>query len=235
MSSRIFLASQVLSSWELFRDLSPAALEKLTASAVLRRYPEETRIFNQGDSDVRAHVLVEGSVRISQAGSDGAQSVIRFIRPGETFGSVALFTDGRYPADAVALTASLEASWSEAELLQLMDCYPQIARNIIGIIGKRLQEAQERVRELSTQRVERRVARALLRLADQAGNSTTDGTEIEFPLRRGDVADISGTTQYTASRLLAAWEKAGWLISRNRRLTLRNSSEIRRIAEDLAG
>jgi CRP-like cAMP-binding protein len=81
--------------------------------------------------------------------------------------------------------------------------------NVIRIIGTRLKDVQERVRELSTQRVEQRVARAVLRLARQAGHSTVDGTAIEFPLRRKDVADISGTTLHTASRILTAWEKAG--------------------------
>jgi CRP-like cAMP-binding protein len=106
--------------------------------------------------------------------------------------------------------------------------------NVIRIIGMRLKDVQERVRELSTQRVEQRVARAVLRLARQAGHSTVDGTAIEFPLRRKDVADISGTTLHTASRILTAWEKAGLLVSQNQRLTICKPAEIDRIAEDPA-
>ncbi|MGH6818359.1 MAG: Crp/Fnr family transcriptional regulator, partial [Methylovirgula sp.] len=146
--------------------------------------------------------------------------------------TVALFTDGRYPADAVTLAETLEASWSEAELLELMGRHPQIAINVIRIIGKRLQEVQERVRELATQRAERRVAHAVLRLAEQAGHRTGDGTAIEFPLRRRDLADISGTTLHTVSRILTAWAKAGLLVTRNRRLTIRKPSKILKIAED---
>jgi CRP-like cAMP-binding protein len=72
-----------------------------------------------------------------------------------------------------------------------------------------------------------------LRLIGQAGHKTTDGTAIEIPLRRKDVADISGTTLHSASRILTAWEKAGLLVSRNQRLTIRKPSEIQRIADDL--
>ena len=107
------------------------------------------------------------------------------------------------------LADSVVASWSKDDLLGLMNRHPQIAMNVIRIIGTRLKDVQERVRELSTQRVEQRVARAVLRLARQAGHSTVDGTAIEFPLRRKDVADISGTTLHTASRIPTAWEKAG--------------------------
>jgi CRP-like cAMP-binding protein len=158
---------------------------------------------------------------------------MRFIAPGEMFGTVALFTDGRYPADAVTLTESLEVSWSETELFELIRRHSPIAINVIRVIGKRLQEVQNRLREVSTQRVEQRVARALLRLIGQAGHKTTDGTAIEIPLRRKDVADISGTTLHSASRILTAWEKAGLLVSRNQRLTIRKPSEIQRIADDL--
>lgn len=218
---------------ELFRDLSPTALGEVTAAARPRRLAKEMRVFDQGDLAERAHALIEGSVRISQAGSDGGQVVIRFIGPGEMFGAVALFTDRQYPAGAMTLSSSLEISWSEADLLDLIRGHSQIAVNVITIVGKRLKEAQERVRELSTQRVEQRVAQAVLRLTRQAGRSTINGTTIEFPLRRKDVADISGTTLHTASRILTAWEKAGLLVSNNQQLTICKPSDIQRIADAL--
>lgn len=228
------LSRETLASMELFQGLPASALEGIAAARLLRRLPKDMRVFSQGDDGVRAHVVIAGGVRISQTGSDGAEVVVRFIGPGEMFGTVSLFTNGRYPADAVAVVDTLEVSWSEAELLALIDGHAQIAVNVIRIIGKRLQEAQERVRELATQRAEQRVARALLRLAHQTRCGPIDGTAITFPLRRKDVADIAGTTLHTASRILNAWEKAGFLATRAQRLIIRQSSEILRIAEDTA-
>lgn len=226
------LDPQILASMALFQGLPAAALATVAAHARLRHLDRGVRIFGQGDKSVRAHAVIEGGVRIDQSGSDGAQVVLRFIGPGELFGTLPLFVDGHYPADAVTLTQTLEASWSEDELLALIHRYPQIGINVIRIIGARLQEVQNRVRELATQRAERRVAHAVLRLARQAGLSTLDGTAIEFPLRRKDVADISGTTLHTASRILTGWEKAGLLTTRNRRLTVRKPAELLRIAEE---
>lgn len=232
MSAAEHLAPQALASLELFQGLGSPALQDVLGLARVRRISIETLIFSQGDAGVRAHILVAGSVRISQSGSDGAQTVMRFIGPGEMFGTVALFTDGRYPAEAVAIADSVEASWTEGELLELMDRHSQIATNAIRVIGKRLQEIQDRVREISTQRTERRVAHALTRLARQAGRSTAQGTTIDFPLRRKDIAALSGTTLHTASRILSKWEKAGLVTSRNRQLTICGYAEITRIAED---
>jgi CRP/FNR family transcriptional regulator, nitrogen oxide reductase regulator len=229
------ISAQAFGPMELFFGLPPPVLEVVAAAARQRRVPAGTRIFDQGDENVRAHAVIEGSVRISQSGSDGAEVVIRFICPGEMFGTVALFTDGSYPADATALVETLEVSWSEPELLDLMTRHPQIAINAIRIVGRRLQEVQNRVRELATQRAERRVAHALTRLARQCGHSTMAGTAIGLPLRRKDVADIAGTTLCTASRILTRWEKAGSLISYRRRLTIRHPSELLRIAEEATG
>jgi CRP-like cAMP-binding protein len=75
----------------------------------------------------------------------------------------------------------------------------------------------------------------LVRLIRQAGRETDDGTAIAFPLRRKDIADICGTTLYSVSRIFTAWEKTGWLITRDQQLIVRKPSEIRRIGEDTRG
>jgi CRP-like cAMP-binding protein len=232
MTKRAHLTLQALAATELFAGLPLPALEATAACARAQRLPKGARIFSQGDAGVRAHVVLEGGVRIAQSGSDGAQVVLRFIGPGEMFGTVSLFTDSRYPADAATLAETLEVSWSEVELMDLMGRYPQIAINVIRILGTRLQEVQNRLREIATQRAERRVAHALSRLCRQAGRNTRNGTEITFALRRKDIADIAGITLHTASRILTAWERAGLLSSHRQRLVIRRPSEILRIAED---
>ena len=84
--------------------------------------------------------------------------------------------------------------------------------------------------DLADERIEQHRAAALAR---QVGKSDDGGIAIDFPLRRKDVADISGTTLHTASRILTAWEKAGFLVSDNQRLTIRRPSDIQRIADGL--
>lgn len=220
-----------LTHLELLQGLSSEAFGEARAAARVRQLARNTRVFNQGDMDVRAHALLQGSVRISQSGSDGALVVVRFITRGEMFGTVALFTDHRYPADAETLSDCVEVSWSEAALATLMSRHSQVAINFIRIIGRRLQEAQERMRELATLRVEQRIAYTLLRLSSRAGRATADGTMIDLPLRRKDIADICGTTLHSASRVLTPWEKAGWLVTRDQHLTIREIARIRRVAE----
>lgn len=221
----------LLANMELFAGLPSDLLTAAATSARSERLPRNHLIFEQGARAERAYALAEGSVRIVQTGRDGAQVVIRFIGPGDMFGTAPLFTDHLFPADAITAETSHVLSWSEADLQALLEACPKAAMNVIRILGARLVEVQERVRELSTQGVERRVAHALLRLAAQAGRPADGGTEIHLRLRRKDLADVSGTTLHTASRLLAAWQKAGVLISEKQRLTISNLARLQRIAE----
>lgn len=215
--------------------LPPDALRDAAAATHMRRLARNVRIFNQGEPAGRAHALLSGGVRITQLGSDGEEMLIRLIGPGEIFGCVPLVTDGLYPADATTIVGSVEISWDPAELLALMQRHSSIAINMVAILGRRLGETQERLRELATQTADRRIARTLLRLLDQGGHPAESGIRIEFPLRRKDIADIAGTTLHTASRIIARWERRGLLVSRKPYLVISSPDGIRRIAAGAAG
>lgn len=216
---------------ELFRSLPDGALADVRAAARVERVRKGTVIFEQGQPVDGAHALAAGSVRIVQTGRDGGQAIVRFIGPGEMFGTLPIFTDHRFPADAIAVEASTVLTWSESDLLALMGRYPAISYNVIGVLGARMAQLQERVRELTTQRVEQRIAHAILRLAEQAGRDGMRGTTIEIPLRRKDLAEFAGTTLHTASRTVSAWERAGMIATSGQRLIVHDLDAIRDVSE----
>ena len=86
-----------LAAMELFRGLSASVLTDVAARGQVRRLPQEATLFTQGAPADRCHALIAGRVRISQSGRAGGQLVVRFVGPGEMFGTMALFTDQRYP------------------------------------------------------------------------------------------------------------------------------------------
>jgi CRP-like cAMP-binding protein len=221
-----------LSNSDLFRDVPDKGLSDAVRCAVVRHLPKGTTVFAQDQRADRARALLAGRIRIAQSGSEGEQLLVRFVGPGEIFGTIGLFTGHVYPAQATTVLDSTEISWSESALLALIEHYPRIAINLVKITGERLREVEERLRELATQRVECRIARLLLRLAGQAGQNTDDGTAIDFPLSRKDVADMCGANLHTVSRTLTVWEKTGWIETSQQRITICDRREIRRRAED---
>ncbi|MGE0283728.1 MAG: Crp/Fnr family transcriptional regulator [Rhizobiaceae bacterium] len=221
-----------LARMELFQDVPETLLPEVAARARVRLLPKDTTIFVQGSPASHCHALIDGRVRISQSDENGTQLVVRFIGPGEMFGTVALFTDRKYPVDATAVVDCVELSWTETALHELMAQCPPIAVNMVKILGVRIREVQDRLREMATQRVERRIAHALLRLAAKSGLAAENGKTIDFPLTRKDVADLCGATLSTASRVLTGWEKAGYIQSKRQRVTLRDLEALQAIAED---
>ena len=222
----------MLSGMALFKDLSAEGLADAANRGRVRNVARGAVIFSQGDDATACHALLEGRVRITQSNEDGAELLVRFIGPGEMFGTVGLFTDGRYPAEAVAVLDSIEIHWPEPVLSDLLARHPPIALNMVRIIGARLRDMQERLREVGLLRVERRIAHVLLRLAAQASHGDAGARTIDFPLTRKDVADMCGTTLHTASRILAAWQEAGLLTTDRQWVTLHDVAAIRRIADE---
>ena len=85
--------------------------------------------------------------------------------------------------------------------------------------------------EISNEQVEQRVAHALLRLAKQAGRKVDAGVEIDFPISRQDVAEMTGTTLHTVSRILSAWEQQGFVEGGRQRIVLREPHKLNMLAE----
>jgi CRP-like cAMP-binding protein len=111
-------------------------------------------------------------------------------------------------------------AWDKATMDHLIANHPPLARNLLRMTLERLEDIQTRYLELRTEMVEQRVARALLRIMQHAGRRTDDGILIDLPLSRQDLADYSGTTLYTVSRTLSAWEKRGWVRSGRERIVV---------------
>jgi CRP-like cAMP-binding protein len=108
-----------------------------------------------------------------------------------------------------------------------------LALNGLRMVAQRFRDLQRRYKELATERVERRVARTLLRLTRQTGKRTAEGVLLDLPLSRQDLGELTGTTLYTVSRILSRWEQEGLIITGRERVTVRKPHGLVSIAEDL--
>jgi CRP-like cAMP-binding protein len=223
----------VLRGAEMFATLNDAQLADVIHAGHVRSLHKGERVFAQGDPGTTCHSLLHGRVKIVQTRPDGVQHVLRFIGPGEMYGTVAAMMGKPFPADAVAVTDSVEVFWTVETLRDLMGRIPEIAQQSIKSAGERLMELQSRLGELTAERVEQRVARALVRLVRQAGRRTDEGVEIDFPLTRQDLANMSGSTLFTVSRILSGWEEEGIVAGQRRKIVVLKPHALVAMAEDL--
>jgi CRP-like cAMP-binding protein len=204
----------VLQRVPLFAGLPAEALGRIAAIALEVRVARDEHAFRQGDAATHGHVVGWGRFRLDQTTPDGQNVVIRYMGPGDMLGTVAVLRGIPYPATAVAVEDSLLLAWSAPRLSELFTAYPALTMAAIRVVGTRLEELQQRLQEVATQRVERRIAGTLLRLVRQGGRRVEQGIEIPFAISRQDLAELTATTLHTVSRTLSAWEQQGIVAAR---------------------
>ncbi len=215
----------------LFAGLAPEQLDELLREAQSVRYPKGTTVFQQ---DAEAHsffVLLHGHLRVYKLTPDGQQVVVRFVSAGEVFGVAMAIGRTTYPATAVAVVDSIALVWPSVAWPRLIAKHPSLAVNTLQTVGSRLQDAHARVVEMSTEQVERRIAHGLLRLAQQSGRKVEAGVQIDFPISRQDVAEMTGTTLHTVSRVLSAWEDRGLVAGGRQKITILEPHRLFVLAE----
>jgi CRP/FNR family transcriptional regulator, nitrogen oxide reductase regulator len=219
----------------LFAGFSADELTEILHEARSLRIAKNRNVFAEGEDAHSFFVLLHGHVRASKTTPAGEQVVVRYVAPGETFGVAPAIGLKRYPATATAVDDSVALAWPSATWPRLVSRFPALATNTLQTIGSRLQETHTRVVEMSTQQVEQRVAHALLRLAKQAGHKVEHGVEIGFPISRQDIAQMTGTTLHTVSRVLSGWEQRGLIESGRRRIVVREPHKLLVLAEESPG
>jgi CRP/FNR family transcriptional regulator, nitrogen oxide reductase regulator len=221
----------IVADLSLFAGLAPGDIDEILREARSVRYPRDTAVFEQGADAQSFFLLLHGHLRVEKTAPQGHQIVVRYVSPGEIFGVAQALALPHYPATAVAAVDSVALCWPAAAWPRLTTRFPSLAANALQTVGRRLQDTQARVMEMSSEQVEQRVAHALLRLAKQAGRKTEAGIEINFPISRQDVAEMTGTTLHTVSRILSAWEQQGFVEGGRQRIVLRNPHGLFALAE----
>lgn len=224
------LDRSLIRGFDLFRDMTEDNLDAVLATVQVRTVEPGEPVFSQGAAADEFFLLLHGHLKVVQVTPSGEQVVVRHVLPGEVFGIARAIRRTDYPATAEAVTESIVLAWMSTQWPDFVALNPVLAVNALEAVGERLQEAHTRIRELSTEEVERRVAHALLRLVRRAGRQEEGGIRIDFPLTRQDIAEMTGTTLHTVSRLLSAWEAQGIVKSARRKIAVTDEARLAALA-----
>lgn len=220
-------------SLPLFEKMSDQDVDDVLASATSRRYQIGEAVFEQGQTAEQFFLLLHGRLRVTQVTTEGQQVIVRMVNPGDLFGIAKALQRPDYPGTATAAAESIVLAWPMADWSVFLERHPTLAITAMQTIGSRLQEAHTRLRELATEEVERRVAHTVLRLTNQSGRKEPDGIRIDFPVSKQDIAEMSGTTLHTVSRILSAWEAAGLVRGGRQKLLVRDPHRLVLIGDGL--
>lgn len=208
----------------IFAGFSNRELKEILSCARTRTFSRDELLYSQGQPVRSIMVLQSGSVKHTQLSSNGDEVLLRMTGTGEA-------VNLQSGADACNHSCSVRAMeqcrawvWEYARLQELLERYPRLRQNIAHVLVSRLHDLEERFREIATEKVARRLALVLLRLSTQIGKDTPDGVQIS--LSREEMAQMTGTTLFTISRVLSKWAEQGLVSPKREAVVILNAKRL---------
>ncbi len=220
-----------LSLVPFFQHLSRKTLETVNTGFSAHHFEQGDAIYQQWDRAVYLRILVFGAVRLIHHTEEGKDILLDLLQPGEYFGTLSLFGAGQYQESAYAHTDCCVMTIDEPAFVSILHDHADVAVKLIGINAKRLGRARNTIRDLTTSNVERRIANVLLTLAEKFGSVKMDESLIDLPLSRKDVADMTGTSTETASRIMRRFQQEGYISSGRQWVAIRSREGLTAVME----
>ncbi len=196
----------LISASDLLKGLTPEECEVFIDAGQLRHVASNIYLFHQKDPAAIGYFLLEGRVRLAQLTPSGKQVIVDIISPERYFGFFVASANMTYPVSGEVIEDSTIYFWEAETIRELVLRFPRVALNSMELIAKRFTRLQDRMLKLSTERVEQRVAYALLDVSQFMGKEVEGGTMIDLVLSHRDLAEMAGTNIYSVSRVLRKWE-----------------------------
>lgn len=204
----------LLKGVDLFSELTEEQLGLLANLVVVQDFNRDETVVLEGDCSMKAlYLIASGTVQVYMTGIDGRETILSFLERGDFFGEMSLI-DGEPRSASVRTVTDAQLMIIHREpFLTLIRQTPEIAMSLLSEMSKRLRKANKQIGSLSTMSVSGRVAGTLLNLMEERGMRihTDNGqmvTVIHNRPTQQQLADMSGTTRETVSRICSLLVKA---------------------------
>ena len=215
----------------LLKGLTTEECNAFVEAGQWQRVAANSYMFHQEDPADVCFFVLAGKVRLAQLTPGGKQVIVDIISPRRYFGLFVALAHMPYPLSAETIEKSDIYRWDTECVRELMLRFPQMALNSVELIAKRFARLQDRVQKLATERVEQRIAYALLDVSQFVGQEIENGTMIDMELSHQDLAEMAGTNIYSISRVLHKWENDDIVTIGRQRILLCNPDHLRFLAK----
>ncbi len=189
-------------------------------------------LYRQGDPVRDVSLLISGRAKITRIGPGGEEVILWLRKPGDVLPGLGLPAGTASAVTVQAMSPCDVLSWSAPAFAALLERFPVLHRNAVSITVQSLLELQERFCELATEQASARLARTLVRMATDVNSNPEDAGRIK--ISRSELAQMTGTTSFTVSRLLTEWRQRGLLDCGRETVQVRDLSQLLVLADQAA-
>ncbi len=211
----------LLAESELFAGFDPAALQEIERAATRSRLRRGDLVFDEGDEADRLFVVKAGRIAIANSSADGRESVVALMEPGDLFGDMPLFDDGRRSAQARALEPSELVVIPYPVIRGVLEREPGLLWGVVRLLSRRIRATDEALADSVFLDVTGRTAKRLLELAG-------DSDEFSLPVTQEELAGMIGASRERVNKALAAFLRLGWLEQSERRYKILDREQLTR-------
>ncbi len=212
----------------VFSDLGDEDLARVALVTVPRRFESGEAVFHEGDQSDTCYIVRSGHARAIREHTDGRTITLATFGPGDIFGELALFDDERRSATVESLEDTEAVAILGGDMRRLLREHPDIAVKLLGALGRRLRETNERLTRQSFQTVQSRVASVLAELVTAARSEGAADGDVLITATQTDLAQLAGSSRESASRFLAVLERAGIITQGRGKLTVHEPGALGR-------
>jgi CRP/FNR family transcriptional regulator len=212
----------------VFSELGEEELARVADVAVPRQFVAGEVVFREGDESSTCYIVRHGRARAVREHPDGRSITLANFGPGDIFGELAMFDDERRSATIETLEDTEAIAILGGDMRRLLSEHADIAVKLLGSLGRRLRETNERLARQSFQTVQSRVASVLLQLVAGARSEGAEEGDVLITSTQASLAQLAGSSRESASRFLAVLERAGIITQGRGKLVVHDPSALER-------
>ncbi len=213
-------AEMALQSVPFFSNLKDEEISALAERLVLRRFGIGQVIFHHGDPGGLLYIISQGKVKITHSTVDGHEALLAILGNGDFFGELALLDDSPRSATAEALEPTETLTLHRTDFRRFINSNPDFAMHVLQSMARHIRRLNSQLSDIFFLDLPGRLARTLLRLADEHGKPVEDGIKIDLSLTQTDLAEMTGATRVSINKSLGRFRREGWVKTKDRRFTI---------------
>jgi len=194
---------------QLFSSLTDDELHQIKDKLSLKRYKKHEVILFEEDTTEYMYIILNGKTKVTQTTEDGKEILLAMHHSGEFFGEMSLLDGKTSPATVVAMEDSSVAIISRQEFYSLIRAQKRILDNLLLILCSRLRDSWEKIQLLNLKNASQRIKILFLMLSDKYGEKTAEGVTLNIKLTHQEIAEMTGMTRETVTRMIDKWQKDG--------------------------
>jgi CRP/FNR family transcriptional regulator len=198
-----------LGSIQLFSSLSDEELRLVNDKLVLKRFRKNEIILQEEDTNEYMYIVLDGKVKVVQTTEDGKEILLAIHQSGDSFGEMSLIDGKTSPATVISTENSVAAIISKKDFYSILETQRKVLNNLLLLLCSRYRESWEKIQMLNYKNAAHRVKILFLMLSDKYGEKTTDGTILNIKLTHQEIAEMTGMTRETVTRVIDKWQKDG--------------------------